>query len=241
MKQAIIFFVSAGLAAAQITIPDGTRLRVRLDQTISSASAEQGQAVELSITEAVKVNDQVVIPDGARVTGTVTMAQEKRHMGRAGKLDFSIDRVRAMDGEWIPIRYTVNKASGGSHAVSTGVLTAGAAVLFWPAAPAFLLIKGKDVTINRGVIFDTFTDKDHTLVTAAASNGPKAPAASAGSGSASVSIISNATGADIEIDGVYVGSTPTTLSLSAGSHQVAIRIGNAVWQRTLQVNAGSNV
>ena len=124
---------------------------------------------------------------------------------------------------------------------SAGVLTAGAAVLFWPAAPAFLLIKGKDVTINRGVIFDTFTDKDHTLVTAAASNGPKAPAASAGSGSASVSIISNATGADIEIDGAYVGSTPTTLSLSAGPHQVAIRIGNAVWQRTLQVNAGSNV
>src|SRR3954468_13289153 len=149
MKKTITFLISAGLAAAQITIPDGTKLRVRLDQTISSGSAEQGQAVELSITEAVRVNDQVVIPDGARVTGTVTQAQEKRHMGRAGKLDFSIDRVRAVDGEWIPLRYTVNKQSGGSHAVSTGVLTAGAAVLFWPAAPAFLLIKGKDVAINH--------------------------------------------------------------------------------------------
>src|SRR3954470_9698419 len=109
MKKAIPFFISAGLAAAQIAIPDGTKLRVRLDQTISSATAEQGQAVELSVTEAVKINDQVVIPDGARVTGTVTMAQEKRHMGRAGKLDFSIDRVRAIDGEWIPIRYTATR------------------------------------------------------------------------------------------------------------------------------------
>jgi hypothetical protein len=33
-------------------------------------------------------------------------------MGRAGKLDFSLDRVRAVDGEWIPLRYTVN--NGGS-------------------------------------------------------------------------------------------------------------------------------
>ena len=98
MRSAITFLLSAGLAAAQIAIPDGTKLRVRLDQTISSATAEQGQAVELSITEAVKVNDQAVISDGARVTGTVTMAPEKRHMGRAGKLDFSIDRVRAVDG-----------------------------------------------------------------------------------------------------------------------------------------------
>src|SRR3954465_7739367 len=202
MKKAIAFFISAGLAATQITIPDGTKLRVRLDQTISSGSAEQGQAVELSITEAVRVNDQVVIPDGARGTGPVTMAQEKRHTGGAGKLDFSIDRVRAIDGEWIPIRYTVNKANGGSHAVSTGVLTAGAAVLFWPAAPAFLLIKGKDVNINKGVVFNAFTDADHVLNNAGTTvaGTTKASASFAGtSGVASVAIASNVPGSDIEV------------------------------------------
>jgi hypothetical protein len=244
LKHAIIFFISAGLAAAQMTIPDGTKLRVRLDQTISSATAEQGQAVELSITEAVKVNDQVVVPDGARVTGTVTMAQEKRHMGRAGKLDFSIDRVRAVDGEWIPIRYTVNKAAGGSHSVSTGVLTAGAAVLFWPAAPAFLLIKGKDVTINKGVVFDAFTDADHVLkgtgATVAAGSKPSLPFGGTG-GVASVAITSNVPGSDIEVDGAFIGSTPTTISLGSGTHQISVRNGNALWQRNLQVSAGSTV
>src|SRR4051794_33220824 len=149
MKTLVIALLSVAIGSAQVTIPDGTRLRVRLDQTLSSESADQGQAVELSVTEPVKVGDQVVIAEGARVTGTVTMAQEKRHMGRAGKLDFSFDRFGANDGKWFPLRYPVKKTPGGSHAVSTGVLTAGAAVLFWPAAPAFLLIKGKDVTINR--------------------------------------------------------------------------------------------
>ena len=32
----------AARAAAEGTIPDGTKLRVRLDQSISSATAEQG-------------------------------------------------------------------------------------------------------------------------------------------------------------------------------------------------------
>jgi hypothetical protein len=154
MKLATTFLLSAALVAAQVNVPDGTKIRVRLDQTLSSGTADQGQVVELSVAESIKVDGQVVIPEGSRVTGTVTEAQEKRHMGRAGKLDFSIDRVRAADGEWIPLRYTINKKSGGSHAVSTGVLTAGAAVLFWPAAPAFLLIKGKDVTLNKGMVFD---------------------------------------------------------------------------------------
>jgi hypothetical protein len=62
MKSTLTFFAFVGLAAAEVSIPDGTKLRVRLDQSISSATAEQGQAVELSVTEAVKVGDQIVIP-----------------------------------------------------------------------------------------------------------------------------------------------------------------------------------
>jgi hypothetical protein len=255
MKTAITFLAFAGMLAAQVTVPDGTRLRVRLDQTISSATADQGQAVELSVTEAVKVGDMVVIPDGARVTGTITEAQEKRHMGRAGKLDFSIDRVRAVDGEWIPLRYTVNKRNGGSHAVSTGVLTAGAAVLFWPAAPAFLLIKGKDVTLNKGMVFDTFTDQDHALTAMqpatpgmqpamrAASMTTAMPAAAAPpmAASAPITITSDKAGADIEVDGVFVGSTPTTIPMTPGVHQVSVHSGSNVWQRSLQVVPGSTV
>jgi len=245
IKSTLVFFTLAGLAAAEVTIPDGTKLRVRLDQSISSATAEQGQAVELSVTEAVKVGGQIVVPDGARVTGTVTEAHEKRHMGRAGKLDFSIDRVRSADGEWVPLRYTVTKKSGDSHAVRTGVITAGAAVLFWPAAPAFLLMKGKDITLNKGMIFDTFTDQDHVLKMAAQSTTPPVeahPAANvASTGSASVAITSDVSGADIEVDGAFVGSTPTTITLASGPHQISIGNNAGHWQRNLMVNSGSTI
>lgn len=250
MKTFALIAIAAATAVAahaEITIPDGTKLRIRLDQTISSATADEGQTVELSVTEPVKIGETVAIPEGARVTGTITQAQEKRRMGRAGKLDFSIDRVRAADGEWVPLRYTLNKKTGDSNAVRTGVITAGVAAVFWPAAPVFLLMKGKDTTINKGVVFDVFTDQNHVLKAAA----PPAPSSAPAPGvtqnnqsgpKATVTIAANVNGADIEIDGNFVGNTPTTLQLEAGSHRINVKASTGgEWQRTLQVTAGSNI
>src|SRR5262249_10453594 len=152
---------SALTCSAQTILPEGTKVRVRLEQSLSSATAEEGQIVELSVTDAVKIGDTVVIAEGAHATGVITMAHEKRRLGRAGKLDFSIDRVRTIDDQWIPVRYTVTKKSGQSHALSTGIVTAGVAAVFWPAAPVFLLRKGSDVTLNHGITFDVYTDSNH--------------------------------------------------------------------------------
>lgn len=243
---------------SQVRVPEGTKLRVRLEQSITSATAEEGQIVELSVVEPVKINGTTAFAEGARVTGTITEAQEKRRLGRAGKLDFSIDRVKTADDQWVNLRYTLNKKSGESHAVRTGVITAGAALVFWPAAPVFLLMKGKDITINKGVTFDVFTDTDHmvggvppTIV----ASGPRVtnvstttsypqspltgpiPAVS----SATMSITSSIASADIELDGTFVGNTPTTIQLASGQHHVVIKSGAKVWERTIQVNGGSTI
>jgi hypothetical protein len=250
-SRGLLLVICSGICLAQITIPDGTKLRVRLEQPLSSGTAEHGQPVELTVAEAVKVNDVVVIRDGARVTGTVTEAVPKRRMGRAGKLDFSIDRVSAIDNQWIPIRYTLQKKAGESHAVRTGIITAGVAIAFWPAAPVFLLMKGKDININRGVTFDVFTDTPHAValapsakpaapeVAAAVPSAPSAPATAAGS--ATITITASAAGADIELNGAFVGNTPTTLQVPAGTHRITVRTAYQSWQRTVQVSAGSTV
>lgn len=255
MKPLALWVVlGVALCEAQITIPEGTKIRVRLESTITSATAEEGQTVELSVSEPVKLGDVTVIAEGARATGTVTEAHEKRRMGRAGKLDFSIDRVKATDNQWVPLRYTVTKKSGESHAVRTGVITAGVAVAFWPAAPVMLLMKGKDIVINKGVAFDVYTDNNHIMgSTAAVSQAANAagqttvpaqfgpPGGGGAAGNATVTITSTVAGADIEVDGAFVGSTPTTLQLTSGSHRIVVKGNNKTWERTLQVNSGSNV
>jgi hypothetical protein len=56
---------------------------------------------------------------------------------------------------------------------------------------------------------------------------------------ASVTVNSNEAGADIEINGNFVGSTPTTVKLAPGQYAITVRKGVMVWQRNLQVAPGA--
>ena len=265
VRFASVALIVGQLTGAQIVIPNGTKLTCRLEQTLSSASADEGQQVQLSVTEPVKVNGVVVIPQGAPVIGSIVLAEAKKSMGRAGKLDFSVDKVRAADGEYIPLRYTMQKKQGEGKGTSTGIMTAGAVVLFWPAAPFLLMRKGKDVTINKGIVLEVFTDQDHS-VGAATVAGPSAPAPSpqnlAPSGPqvmlanqgqsaggvagaavelASLTITSDLQGAEIEVDGIFVGSTPSTAKVAPGMHKITVKHGANVWSRDLMVQPGGAV
>jgi hypothetical protein len=234
----------------QISIPEGTRVRVRLDQDLSGETAEEGQSVQLSVTEDVKIGDVVVIAQGANTAGRVVLAQAKRRMGRTGKIDFSVERVTAVDKSDIPLRYTSNKKEGGSHAVSTGIITAGVAVLFWPAAPFFLLRKGKEAKIQKGMTFEVFTDQTHVL---SATTSPISPSMTGAPVSASAQPIStdadmatlimssDPAGADIEIDGNFAGNTPSTVKIPKGSHKIVLKKQNLVWQRDIELNPGSSI
>ena len=160
--------------------------------------------------------------------------RKKTPHGRAGKLDFSIDRVSPSTSMDPPYTVTRNRTS---HSLSTGILPR---VSRWcsAAAPVMLLRKGNDVTVNRGVTFDVFTDSNHT-VTRAGVRSSASPAPS--DSSARVVIASPVPGADIEVDGMFVGNTPTTVQLVSGHHSVVVKQGAKAWQRTLQVNDSSEV
>jgi len=57
---------------------------------------------------------------------------------------------------------------------------------------------------------------------------------------ATLTVISNPAGADIEVDGVFLGSTPAELQLQIGRRTITIsKKGYKEYQRTFQVVAGS--
>ncbi len=197
------------------------------------------------MTSDVKIGDTVAIVQGASVTGTVVQAVPKRRLGRTGKLDFSIEHVTAVDGDSIPLRYSINKKEGGSHGLRTGIITSGVAVVFWPAALFFLLMKGKDVTLHKGIVVDVFTDQIHTLkpkpsVEKATTALPAAPAPTAEP--CTVVVKSTPDGAEITLDGKYVGSTPSTVRLAPGDHTILVeKSGFKAWQRSMSASAGGIV
>jgi len=57
-----------------------------------------------------------------------------------------------------------------------------------------------------------------------------------------VSVISDPPGAEIDVDGQFVGDTPSDLHLSAGPHKIQIRAsGEKIWERTLDVLKDSQI
>ena len=62
---------------------------------------------------------------------------------------------------------------------------------------------------------------------------------SATSGKTRLQLNSNPAGADIEIDGAFVGQTPSILHLTPGEHQVVVRKnGYGAWQRKVKIVGG---
>jgi len=62
----------------------------------------------------------------------------------------------------------------------------------------------------------------------------------AGDGSvAMLSVQSNQAGADIELDGMFVGNAPTTIPVSAGIHSLVVKRGGSRWVRNIQVTGGT--
>jgi hypothetical protein len=152
----------AATPAVGFLLEDGTPVHLVLSQNLSSADAVTGQTVEFEVVDDVIVNGFVVIPHGATAWATVTDAEHKRRMGRAGKLDLNVDKVRLADGEKALLRAVKDTKGGGHTGAMVGAMVATSLVV-WPAAPLFLLMHGKDVTIPKGTNISAFVQGDVTL------------------------------------------------------------------------------
>jgi hypothetical protein len=236
-------------SAKGFVLEDGIPVKLRLNRNVSSADAQVGEGVDFEVLEEVSINGVLVIPKGGLARGTVTEAQAKRRMARGGKLDMNVDNVRLVDGEKAALR-AVKQAKGGGH---TGAMTAGIVVtglLVWPAAPFFLFMHGKDITVPKGAEITAYINGDMKLDFSKFQQGPAAqqtPLAngvnqSANLAPAKLHIESSPLGADIEVDGGFVGNTPSDIQVAEGDHTVAVKkSGFKNWERKLKSSSGSSV
>jgi hypothetical protein len=227
------------------TLLDGTAVKLRLAENLTSATAKAGQSVSFEVTEDVLVDGVTVLPKGAQALATVTEANAKKNMGRAGKLNLNIDSARLMDGEKVQLRASQDNKGGGHVGAMTGAMVA-TSIVFFPAAPLFLFMHGKDVTIPKGTEITAFVEGDMKLDMAkfAAVNAPGAPvvvaAPVAAAQTGSLTIDASVPNCDIEVDGSFVGSTPSTLNLAPGKHDIVVKkTGFQDWTRSMTVAGGT--
>ncbi len=237
-------------SAKGFVLEEATPVKLRFNRTVSSADAHVGDTVDFEVLQDISVNGTLVISKGGFAFGTVTEAQGKRRMARGGKLEINIDYVKLLDSEKAALR-AVNGGKGGGH---VGVMTAGivaTGIVFFPAAPFFLFMHGKDITLPKGAEFTAYINGDMKLDIAkfqpampAPQQGPSASGSdqNVSSASAKVQIESTPPGADIEVDGSYAGSTPSDVQVSEGDHTVVVKkSGFKNWERKLKASAGSSV
>jgi hypothetical protein len=223
------------------TLLDGTAVKLRLAETISSSNAKVGQQVLFEVTEdVVVVQGVIVLPKGAQALATVTDASPKKSMGRGGKLNVNVDSARLVDGEKVQLRAVRDNKGGGHVGVMTGAMVA-TAIVFFPAAPLFLFIHGKDISIPQGTAVTAFVQGDMRLDMAkfVAADAPGAPVIAAAQTN-SLTIESSVPNCDIEVDGSFVGSTPSTLNLAPGKHEIVVKkTGYQDWSRNMMVGSGA--
>lgn len=222
-------------------LEDGTPVKLRLTRNLSSGSDKKGDTVDFEVLEDVSVNGTVVIPRGGVAWATITEAQPKRRMGRGGKLDVNIDSVRLNDGEKVPLRAVKDNSGGGHVGAMTGAMVA-TGIVFFPAAPLFLFMHGKDINIPKGTEITAYVMGNIPLQKAKfqPAGGAQAIPVSAQTTETVVSISSVPGAADIEVDGKFVGNTPSSISIPAGEHSIKIsKTGFKPWERKMAVSGGT--
>ncbi|MGO9094437.1 MAG: PEGA domain-containing protein [Bryobacteraceae bacterium] len=231
---------AAAPPAATLTIADGTPVKLRLTQTIFSDNAREGQEVPYEVSEAVLVDGVVVLPAKAKAVGVVTKATAKGRLGKSGKLDISVKYAVLADQERLFLT-SVEKARGG-HGSAKSLL------IPWAGPAVFLMRKGTNSSIPEGTEITAYVRGEMRLDPAklsAVSPAPSAPASSSPAASAatpaqvSLTVASTPAGADIEIDGGFVGNTPSTITVGSGGHDVVVRKkGFAAWTKKINVADG---
>jgi hypothetical protein len=139
-----------------IKTPDGEKVRLTLSDDISSATANQGDRVNFTVAEDLKVGDVVIIAKGSSAAGTITEAKKKGMLGQGGKLLMSINQVKAVDGQNVRLRATSGREGDEKLGKTVAI-----AVL---AGPFALLVKGKDTVAAKGTEYTAYIDETKEIV-----------------------------------------------------------------------------
>jgi hypothetical protein len=105
---------AANSAPPALIIPAGTSVTVRLQQSLSSASAVSGQRFEAVLDQPLVADNQVIAPVGTPVNGHVVVARRSGRLHHPGEIGLTLDNV-VLGQQQIPIRTSSVVARGGSH------------------------------------------------------------------------------------------------------------------------------
>lgn len=228
-SQTEVISAQSPIAGDRIVVRDGTDVKLKFIEALSSKTAHVGDPITLELAEDLRVNDAVIVKEGAKADGEITVAKKSGMLGRGGDLALQLYYLKAGDNK-IKLRGT--KGQEGDAKVGTAIVLTVLVGIFG------LLKHGKNAEIPAGTTFTAYVAEDTALPVSASLT---AASAQPDQGVAQVSLTSEPTGGEIQIDGKFFGDTPAVVTLAPGEHKIQIASQGKTWERTLTVSVGSKL
>lgn len=158
----VLFGQELPLRPTKLVMESGTPVNLQLTQTISSAHAKKSDRLEFVVDRDVEIGGFTVIKAGAKAEGSVVRIKRKRPLGIGGNVIIKIDAVELATGERAQLTARV-EFKGRSRTLRMAVGMAIAAVIYLPAAPAFLVTPGRESTVLKSTEITAYTKSDVSL------------------------------------------------------------------------------
>ena len=136
------------LTAKPVTVPEGTILTVRLNQSLGSKISNAGDSFEGSLADPVSVDKKVVIPEGSEVTGTVVDAKPLGRFKGGARLEITVNSI-TVKGSKYSVETTSSTRAMKGKGKRTAIMVGGGAGL--GAVIGALAGGGKGAAIGAGV------------------------------------------------------------------------------------------
>jgi hypothetical protein len=135
-------------ALATLIIPDGTRVDLRLADSISSAHAHVGDVLNFVVVKDVSLGGVTVIPAGTMARGSVTEVKGRRVLGMGGQVNLKLDSLELSNGNRVRLRARM-VVKGRSRTKLMAAAMIATSLVFLPATPVFLLTRGHTSTVLK--------------------------------------------------------------------------------------------
>ncbi len=164
LEQQVHVIIENGMISMhKVTIPAGTKFKVKLQKSISSKTSKKGDIVPMVIAEDVFINNSVlVMTKGGIISPIVKNVRRGGRFGRTGLINLDLSNIEAMDSTLINVsidsageKYDKKKIGMAAGASAVGYVVLGPIGL---AGGAF--IKGKDIEVPAGTEFNVVTRED---------------------------------------------------------------------------------
>ena len=107
-------FINKLIGQKVVTIPNGTRLNVTIQNSVNSATSRRGDIITGAISNPILIGEDTAVPPGSQAVGEVISVApaERFKAGKGGYLAVKFTSIQTPDGKKYPISSTIYSLIG---------------------------------------------------------------------------------------------------------------------------------